>query len=154
MFRDQAMDLLQKGATIVAATSQGVDVKSFGTSLIAFKASYDLAKGLWPSNISSTGIQTNFDRAIEAWDEALQVFDLLEKGGRGRVFENMPQWGLIASLTDNGKGLKVGIEEEGTLKGKRYVWRDKALAAKMLLGGQICFEQGKIKLLKLLPQSK
>jgi hypothetical protein len=154
MCRDQAMDLLQKGATIVAAANQGVDLKSFSANLIAFKASYNLAKGLWPSNVPSTATQTNLDRAVKAWDAALQCLNLREKGGGGRVYEGGAEWGLIASLTDNGKGVKVRAEEEGARKGKRYIWLDEALASRLLLEGNICFEKGKIELFKLLPQAK
>lgn len=108
MFRDQAMELLQKGAIIKAATSQGVDDKTFGANLIAFKASYDLAKGLWHPN--PNGGQTKVDRAIEAWDRAQKQFDraieawdivVHHLNKDQKVYEGTREWRVIASFTNN-----------------------------------------------------
>jgi len=155
MFRDQAMDLLQKGATIQAATSQGVDGESFGTSLISFKASYDLAKGLWPPS-APTHIahitQTSFDRAIVAWDIVVQ--HLNKNDGSEKIYEGTKEWRVIASLTDNGQGMKVETEDyPETLKGMRYIWLDKKLTGRLLAVAGVHFEAGKIELLKWLSQS-
>jgi len=139
------MDLLQKGATITAESGQGVDSKTLGESLIAFKASYDLAKGLWPTEIPSDGIQESFDTAIQAWDI---VFTWHKGGSRLKIYKGSSQWRTIGALTNHGENLEIKIEDyDEAFKGIKYFWLDKDLAGRLLGVASDHFDAGKMELL-------
>jgi len=158
MFRDQAMELLQKGAIIKAATSQGVDDKTFGANLIAFKASYDLAKGLWHPN--PNGGQTKVDRAIEAWDRAQKQFDraieawdivVHHLNKDQKVYEGTREWRVIASFTNNGQGVKIETEMfPKELEGMRYLWLNREMTGRLLGVASDHFKAGEKDLLRWL----
>jgi len=151
MFRTQAMDFLQKGAALQAATDQGTSPDDFKKNLISVKASYDLAKGLWPPEDNAALAQRDFDDAILAWDVAVQLMDRDNRD----VYEGEPLWAAIAKVTNGGKGMSIRVDDFGGKKnGMRYVWNDKTCRGVILGLAFNHFQNGKQKVLNRLSQAE
>ena len=152
MFREQAMALVQQGATLQAATDQGINPDDFGKNLIAVKAAYDLAKGTWPAGDPSEPAKQDFDKAMEAWNLALSAMNA--RSGT-KIIEGELLWTKVAEMTGGGNGVAVRVEEyEGDKNyGKKYVYL-KSLSGVFLGVASGHFQTGKDRVLKRLSESK
>ncbi|RLS29398.1 MAG: hypothetical protein DWH79_12495 [Planctomycetota bacterium] len=145
------MTLVRQGATLQAATDQGITAQDFKKSLIDVKAAYDIALGTWPRNSQQDSSMKAFADAIAAWE--LARFSL-ENSGR-KLYEDEPLWSDIAKATDGGEGVTVQAEtyDEKNM-GKKYIRPGKDLARRLFGIANGHFQFGKDQVLKWLSDAK
>lgn len=145
------MTLVRQGATLQAATDQGITSQDFKKSLIDVKAAYDIALGTWPSNGQSDASKKAFADAIAAWEIARVSID----EGNRKIYEGGPLWQSIAEATGGGEGVKVEVEEYvKEHMGKRFIRANKDLASRFFGIANSHFQYGKDQVLKMLSEAK
>ena len=151
LFREQIMTLVRQGATLQAATDQGITVQDFKKSLIDVKAAYDIALGTWPRNGQPDAAVKAFADAIAAWELARVCLD----DGIYKLYEGGPLWHSIAEATGGGDGVKVEVEQyEKEHMGKKYIRPNKDLARRFFGIANGHFQFGKDQVLKMLSETK
>lgn len=151
LFREQVMTLVRQGATLQAATDQGITAQDFKKSLIEVKAAYDIALGTWPGNGQPDAAKKAFADAIAAWDLARYC---IESDG-GKLYEDRPLWSEIATATGGGDGVEVAVEKfDEKNMGKRYIRAGKPLAGRFFGVASGHFQFGKDVVLKMLSEAK
>ena len=72
-FAADMRSFLLEGEKLSALTQQGVSILEYRNQLANVKAIHSLLAGRWPSDFASE--ESTFDRAVEGWDLALQVWN-------------------------------------------------------------------------------
>lgn len=145
------MTLVRQGATLQAATDQGITAQDFKKSLIDVKAAYDIALGTWPSNGQPDASKKAFADAIAAWELARFCIE----NGNGKVYDNEPLWVSIAEATGGGDGVKVEVEKyDEKNMGKKYIRAGNDLARRFFGIANGHFQFGKDQVLKMLSEAK
>lgn len=145
------MTLVRQGATLQAATDQGITAQDFKKSLIEVKAAYDIALGTWPRDSKQDASIKAFADAIAAWE--LARFSIENDGSK--LYEDDPLWITIAKATGGGDGVNVEAEKyDEKNMGKKYIRPGKDLARRFFGVANGHFQFGKDQVLKWLSDAK